>query len=382
MRQSQKLQTIGTLAAGIAHDFNNILAAIMGNIELALADTATEHPSRECLHQIGIAADRARSLVRQILAFSSHQPMERHSLPLGPLIQEAAKLLRATIPADVQIITSVEADVPQVLADSTEMHQVLVNLCTNAWHSFEGRQGRIEVKLQSLTLDAGAASRIVGLHPGRFACVSISDNGKGMDATVLDRIFDPFFTTKEPGKGVGLGLSVVHGIIKGCAGAIQVSSQPGQGTTFTLYLPSCESTPVASVPVAVAPGRGNNLSILHIDDDEPLLAVTTRMLQRLGFRVTAFSRPSDAVQAFRDNPGQFDLAITDMHMPKTTGLKVAIELQKIRPNFPILLSSGNVDDQLRQGALESGISAILSKPFSMAEFSETILRFSPIAHRS
>ena len=381
LRHSQKMQAVGTLAAGIAHDFNNILAAILGNTELALGDTAPEHPARESLDEIKIASARAKGLVQQILAFSSQQPRERHPMALGPLVEEAARLLRATIPAAVQIVTTLETDVPPVFADATQVHQVLVNLCTNAWHALGDQAGRIEVKLRSVTLDAAAASRLVGVGPGRFACVSVSDNGKGMDAATIQRIFDPFFTTKEPGKGTGLGLSVVHGIIKGYQGAIEVDSQPGQGTTFTLYIPATVSAPGVSAPGVSAPGvsasssrRGEGQRILYLDDDEGVLLAAKRMLEHLGHHVTGFSRAADAVKAFRDNPGQFDLAITDLNVPGTTGLKVAIELLKVRADLPVVLVSGSIDEGLQRAAREAGIRGILGKPFTMAEFSGAIHR--------
>ena len=376
VRQSQKLQTIGTLAAGIAHDFNNILAAILVNAELALMDTAPEHPARESLDGIKIASERAKGLVQQIMAFSSQQAMERHSLALGPLVLEVAKLLRATIPAGVRIDTSVAPDAPPVLADATQMHQILVNLCTNAWHALGDQLGCIEVNLQSVTLTAEAASRIAGLRPGRFACLSVRDNGKGMDAATLKRIFDPFFTTKGPGKGTGLGLSVVHGIVRGYQGAIQVVSQPGEGATFTLYFPAFVSAPASTVPggTASSSSRDTSRHILYVDDDESLLFAATRTLERLGHRVSAFVRPADAVKAFRDNPGQFDLAVTDMNMPEVTGLAFAQELLKVRADLPIMLVSGNIEEGLRHAAREAGIRGILCKPFKMDEISEAIHR--------
>ena len=302
-------------------------------------------------------------------------------MALGPLVEEAARLLRATIPAAVQIVTSVEADAPPVLADATQVHQVLVNLCTNAWHALGDQAGRIEVKLRSVTLDAAAASQLAGVGPGRFACLSVSDNGQGMDAATIERIFDPFFTTKEQGKGTGLGLSVVHGIIKGYQGAIQVASEPGQGTTVTLYIPATASAPGVSAPGVSASGvsasssrRGEGQRILYLDDDEPLLSSSTRMVERLGYHVTGFSGAADAVKAFRDNPGQFDLAITDLNVPGTTGLKVAIELLKVRADLPVVLVSGSIDEGVERAAREAGIRGILRKPFTMEEFSEAIHR--------
>jgi PAS domain S-box-containing protein len=376
VRQSQKLQTIGTLAAGIAHDFNNILAAIIGNNELAMAEVAPENPAHASLDEIRKASARGKGLVQQILAFSSQHPMERRSMALGPVVLEVTKLLRATIPAIVQIDTSVDPNAPPVLADATQIHQILVNLCTNAWHALGDRPGCIEVSLRSITLNAEAAGRIAGLQPGRFACLCVRDNGKGMDPDTLNRIFDPFFTTKGPGKGTGLGLSVVHGIVRGYQGAIQVVSQPGAGTTFTVYFPASVSAPAATAPVtpAASYNRDPSRHILYLDDDESLLFAATRILKRLGYRVTGFVRPADAMRAFLEKPSQFDLAVTDMNMPEVTGLAVARDLLKVRSDFPIVLVSGNIDEELRDAARAAGICGIVCKPFTIDEISEAIRR--------
>ena len=373
-RQSQKMEAIGQLAAGVAHDFNNILAAILGNTQLALADVASVHPARESLEEIKRSSIRATNLVQQILAFSRQQSQERRVVELGPILQESLKFLRATIPAVVELVMSIDAGTPPVLADPTQIHQVVLNLCTNAWHALGDQPGRIEIKLQPVTLDAASAGRFAGLKPGRVACLSVTDTGKGMDAAILERIFDPFFTTKEPGKGTGLGLSVVHGIVQGHDGAISVSSQPGGGATFQVYFPATNApVPAAAAPVS-SPHRGEGQHILYLDDEESLVFLGERMLQRLGYRVTGFTRAADAVQAFRASPGQFDLVITDLNMPGASGLDVAAELLRIRPDVPIVLCSGHVTEELRQRARASGICEVLYKPNTVEEFSEAIHR--------
>ena len=374
LRQSQKMEAIGQLASGVAHDFNNILAAILGNVELAMEDTAPEHPARESLAEIKTASARATSLVQQILTFSRQQPGNRRVIALGPLIKEASSLLRATIPSIVEVITSVAADAPLVLADSTQMHQVLVNLCTNAWHALAGQPGRIEIKLECVTLDTAAAGRLAGLRPGRFARLCVTDTGTGINAATLARIFDPFFTTKEVGRGTGLGLSVVHGIVQGHDGAIAVVSEPGQGATFEVYFPAATTLEDFVSVLTSSSHRGEGQSILYIDDEGPLVNVATRMLERLGYRVTGFTSAAAAVKAFRENPGQFDLVITDLNMPGTSGLEVAGEIGKLRPELPVVLSSGRVTEDLRQRAHSAGICDVLHKPTAIDELSGVIHR--------
>lgn len=369
--QSQKMQAIGQLAAGVAHDFNNILAAILGNAQLGLQDTPGTHPARHSLEEISKASVRGKSLVQQILAFTQQQRQERQVIELGQTVQEAVSLLRAIIPSTVEIVITLDAAAPTVLADATQVNQVIVNLCTNAWHALDDQPGRIELKVESVYLDATAAGRLAGMRPGRVACISVTDNGKGMDAATLDCIFDPFFTTKEPDKGTGLGLSVVHGIVRGHDGAIAVDSQPGRGTTFRVYFPA--AAPLAQ-PRAPAPAlqQGAGQHILYLDDEEPLVFLAQRMLERLGYRVTGFTRPADAMNAFRAHPAQFDLAITDLNMPGMSGLRVAADLLKLRPDMPVALCSGHVSEELRQQATQVGIRKVLYKPNTMEELSVAI----------
>ena len=366
LRQAQKLQALGTFSAGIAHGFNNILAAITANAELVLDDTPPEHPARASMTDIAIAAERGKVLVQEIVAFTTPRTTELRVLALAPLVDEVARLLRGTVPASVQLVTSMDPGAPPVLANAIDIHRVLLNLCTNAWHALDDQPGRIEVELQSATLDA-AAGELLGLQAGRFSRLSVSDSGKGIDARIIDRIFDPFFTTKGPGRGSGLGLSVVHGIVTALDGAIRAESPPGQGTTIRVYLPA-----VVVAASAVARG-GKGQRILLVDDDEALRSVTTRLLQRLGHRVTSFGRPADALKALQETPKQFALAITDMNMPGMDGISLAVELLKARPDLPIVLNSGSVDLALRRAAGDIG-ARILQKPFTMAELREAVGR--------
>ena len=372
-RQSQKMEAIGLLAGGIAHDFNNILAAIGGNTELALEDTGPDHPAREFLEEIKNSTGRAKRLVQQIFAFSRRQPFDRRVVSLEPLIEESANFLRASLPASVALATEVDADVPPVLADATQIHQVMINLCMNAWHALAGQPGCIAVRLQAVTLDAAAAQRFAGLCPGKFVRLTVSDTGVGMDADTRARIFEPFFTTKEPGKGTGLGLAVVHGIVLGHDGAIAVTSEPGQGATFEIYFPA--TTAIAEATTVPVPAlRSHGQHILFLDDEAPLVTLAQRVLQRLGYRVTGFTRAVDALRAFGETPGDFQLVITDLSMPGTSGLHFASEILKLRPEVPVVLCSGHVTEELRENARRAGIREVLYKPNTIEEFGEAIHR--------
>lgn len=373
-RQSQKMEAIGHLAGGVAHDFNNVLAAILGNTQMALADAPADHAVRQSLEEIRRACSRAMRLVQQILAFSSQQPQERRVVDLAPIVEESVSFLRATLPSAVQLVTALDTDTPPVLADPTQIHQVIANLCTNAWHALDDRPGRLEIRLEPLTLDAAAARDLSGLRPGPVACLSVTDTGRGMDGATLERIYDPFFTTKDPGKGTGLGLSVVHGIVQGHDGAIAVTSQPGRGTTFRVYFPAAAEPVQASAPQAAEPRRGDGQHILYLDDEEPLVLLATRMLERLGYRVSAFTETEAALRAFRAAPADFDLVIADLNMPDASGLHVAADMLKLRPQMPVVLCSGHVTEDLRQRARDAGIREVLYKPNTMEELSEAIHR--------
>jgi len=373
-RQAQKMEAIGHLAGGVAHDFNNLLAVIRGNVELALDDLPVGHPVHASLEEIRKAGIRGTRLVQQILTFSRQHPPERRVIELGPVLREAIGFLRAIVPSTVEIVATVDPATPTVLADATQIHQVLVNLCTNAWHALENRAGRIEVRLESVSLDAGDASRLAGLRPGDFCRVSVVDTGKGMDAATLERAFDPFFTTKPPGKGTGLGLSVVHGILQAHDGAISVKSEPGKGSTFELYFPGAAQPEENPSAAAVDPPHGKGHHILFLDDEEPLVYLGVRMLERQGYRVSGFWTVEEALDAFRRDPGSFDVVVTDMNMVGANGLEVAAELLALRPDLPIVLCSGHVPEELREQARAIGIRDVLYKPSSMKEFAKAIGR--------
>ncbi len=373
-RQSQKMEAIGTLAGGIAHDFNNVLAAITGYTELAKMEVHGNAELAEYLKAISEGGSRAADLVRQILAFSRLQEQRRHPVQLVPVIEEALKLLRATIPVSIEFDISLERGGPTVLADPTQIHQVLMNLVTNAAQAMRDRPGRLCVTLENLTIDREFVSLHPGLHQGRYQRLCVSDTGHGMDATTLSRIFDPFFTTKAPGEGTGLGLAVVHGIVQAHDGIITVYSQPGQGTRFQLYFPahSEEGIGLADPPASAPHGQGQQ--ILLVDDEPPLIVMGRRMLERLGYRCAAFTHPEEALEAFRAAPESFALAITDLTMPSMSGLDLAEQLLQLRPELAVILTTGYNASLTPERVRALGVRQLLLKPLTLAALADAVHR--------
>ena len=382
LRESQKMQAIGTLAGGIAHDFNNALATILGNAELARQDSAGNPPALESLEEIRKAGTRARNLVQQILSFSRRQPTERKPIDLAPVVTEATHLLRATLPTRLSLEVRCD-DVPLVLADMNQIEQVLINLATNAMQAMHNGPGRISIRLDTVTLDAAITGNQLALetlharHPERTVRITVSDNGPGMDAATKERIFEPFFTTKPVGEGTGLGLAVVHGIVQGHEGAITVDSEPGTGTTFTVYLPVAEvdaSTQPAHPGTEASPALvlDGGPRILYLDDDESLVFLVERLLKRRGYRVTAHTQQEAALQALRADPAAFDLVLTDYNMPGMSGLDVAREVQAIRPELPVAVTSGFIDEELRGQAGGAGVRELIFKADEVEVFCDAI----------
>ncbi|HEX2010487.1 MAG TPA: response regulator, partial [Roseateles sp.] len=317
LRHIQKMESIGTLAGGIAHDFNNILGAILGNVDLARGELGQSHAALSNLDEIHKASVRARNLVRQILTFSRREPQELQTQQLRPVIEETYKLLRATLPAGIEIHLAL-TDVPlHVQADATQIQQVLMNLCTNAWHALKDGAGRIDIGLEPVWLDEAAAQRLGGLARGAYTRLWVKDNGAGIPAEIRERIFEPFFTTKPVGRGTGLGLSVVHGILAAHHGAIDVESEPGQGSAFHMYFPCVEQQADATIAQAAAPEAimGHGEHVLYVDDDETMILVVERILQRAGYRVSTFQDAHQAIAALREHPETFDFIVTDFNMP-------------------------------------------------------------------
>ena len=376
LREAQKIESIGTLAGGIAHDFNNILGAILGNLALARDALDSSHPAQHSLQQIQRASLRARDLVQQILAFSRRQTQALAVQPLNPILQETQALLRSALPAMVELRVQMPATPLHVDTDATQMQQVLMNLCTNAWHALAGSSGRIEVGLDEQALDAAAAAALGGLAAGRYAHVWVRDTGTGMDEATRARMFEPFFTTKAVGEGTGLGLSVVHGIVKLQHGGLGVSSEPGKGTTVDLYFPLCEPSPVVPAPVSAAPSgpQGHGERVLYVDDDEAVRLVAERLLQRAGLQVQVMASADEVLRALAAAPAAFDLVVTDFNMPGSSGLDLARALARSRPGLPVIITSGYVSDELRQGASEAAVRHVLQKQNLFEELVPLVLR--------
>jgi PAS domain S-box-containing protein len=373
LRQAQKMESIGTLAGGVAHDFNNILAAIQGNVELARMDVGPGHPATSSLEEILKASQRAKNLVKQILAFSRQESLpEKRGIDLGAVIEEAAGLLRASLPAGVSLTVERDGQVPNILGDSNQLHQVLLNLCTNSWHALEGQPGRIDIQARAVTVGEDAARGHPELRAGRYAKVSVTDTGHGIKPDVLERIFDPFYTTKEPGKGTGLGLAVVHGIVKEHQGAIVVKSQPGSGACFEIYLPAADGTSPFSQSATPSPRAGRGERVLFVDDEEALVLLATRVLERLNYRPKGFSRAHQALATFRAQPDAFDVVVTDYNMPGMSGLDVAREILAIRPDIPIVLASGYITDELRARSAAAKVYQLVYKPNTVEELCRAV----------
>jgi PAS domain S-box-containing protein len=372
-RQAQKLEALGTLAGGIAHDFNNILGAIVGNAGLARLDLAPHHPAEASLREIDQACERARGLIQQILAFARPRPPERRVTRLHDVVEEAVRLMRATLPAGVELVVTLAPDAPAVMLDPTQAHQALVNLCTNAWHALGKRGGRIEIALRPAQIDGGALGAATGLPPGSYACLSVRDSGHGMSAATIERIFEPFFTTKAAGEGTGLGLSVVHGIVKAHEGAIQVVSEPGQGTTFHLYFPSApEEKPMSTEKAPAASPQGQGQRVLYVDDEAALVRFATRVLDRLGYATTGQSDPEEALRLLESDPARFDLIITDLNMPLCSGLQLAERVRALPSKVPIVLISGYLTEEAEREISRLSISQVLQKPVTSQALGECV----------
>ena len=361
MQQAQRLQALGTLAGGIAHDFNNILASIVGNVEFELESLPTVHESRPHLDRISEAATRATELVRQILAFSRLQAAQRRPLQLESVVEEAVKLLRSTLPAMIEIRTTIDPTTPKILADSTQIHQILMNLGTNAAHAMAERGGILSVALERTELKEGA---VAGLKEGLYAHLSVTDNGAGMDSATLARVFEPFFTTKPQGQGTGLGLSVVHGIMASHSGAIQAKSSLGIGTSFDLYFPAAAELLATQTTPEATTRKGAGEHILLIDDEPAVGEVTRYQLEKLGYRVTVFQDSSRALAAFTEKPGSFEAVLSDLSMPFISGLEVVSAIRALRPEIPVVLASGFFQTSDLEAAKKLSVNDVLTKPFS------------------
>lgn len=368
LSQAQKMQAIGTLAGGIAHDFNNILTGIVGNAGLLQMDLASDHPAFGSISEILKASRRAKDLVAQILTYSRGNSQQRQPVALWGIVIETLGLIRASIPATIEIQSHCSSPELTVLADPSQIHQVLMNLCTNAAHAMRGRIGRLELRQDRIDVNEPTTLHHHELKPGNYAHLVVSDNGEGMAADVLTRAFDPFFTTKEPGEGTGLGLSVVLGIMQSHDAVVAVDSQPGQGTSFHLFFPlTLTEADLARESETQELPKGKGEKVLLVDDETVVAALGRRILSRLGYEVASFTDPEEALAAFKADPGAFQLVITDLTMPRMTGFGLARAIRVVRADIPIALATGYGDANLQKAAADAGVNFTMRKPFSMQE---------------
>ncbi len=377
LRQSQKIQAIGTLAGGIAHDFNNILTGILGNVQLAQFELTPGHPAESCLADALKACNRARDLVTQILTFSRRSELALTPTALGSVVEEALKLLRASLPSNIELRKSLDPTTPVVLCDPTQIHQIVMNLGANAAHAIGSVPGSFGVTLELVQLTAEQLRRHPQLRPAHTVCLSLADSGSGMDASTLERIFEPFFTTKPVGEGTGLGLAVVHGIMQALEGAIVVESTVGVGTKFSLYFPGLASahakaTAPASVVLPEAQGRGQ--TILLVDDEPGVLQVAERALTLLGYKPASYSSANAALAAVQASPSRFAAIITDLTMPGLGGIDFVRQVAAIRPDLPVVITTGNTRSLDLEAARTAGVRGLLEKPFSLDGLSQALER--------
>ncbi len=371
IQQAEKMQAIGTLAGGIAHDFNNILSPILGYSELALGKVEPDSPLYRYLEQIRRAGERASDLVGQILTFSRKRERERVPLLIQPLIKEALKLLRASLPTTIEMQNQLPKQCGPVLADPTQIHQIVMNLCTNAYHAMKDNGGLLEVLLEEVELPDEKVAADIARLSGKYACLTVRDSGVGMTPDLMRRIFNPYFTTKPPGQGTGLGLSVVRDIVESYGGKMGVESAPGQGSRFSVFLPCIEARPREKRELEDQPLEKGNESVLFVDDEVQVVHMARQMLEFLGYQVSAHTESQKALECFLSDPDRFDLVITDQTMPRMTGLELAEQVHERRPRIPVILCSGYID-RIREKIPSHQVQATLTKPFALGKLSRCL----------
>ena len=372
LRQSQKMEALGTLAGGVAHDFNNILAAIVGFTQVVYEDIPDRPESRDDLAQVLVACRRAKDLVQQILAFSRRAPQEQRPLNIGTVVREAARLLRSTLPAKIEIECNVSEELLPVMADATQMHQVMMNLCTNSAHAMSHGPGKLVVDVRAIQLQAAHLRGHASMQPGLHCLLSVADTGTGMDSRTLARIFEPFFTTKAPGEGTGLGLSAVHGIVAEHGGFIDVESQLGKGTTFRVYLPFASANAAQASTESAQLPMGQGQRILVVDDEIALCKWLHRMLTRLGYRPQTTVDPNIAFEMIREEPTQFALLITDQNMPNMTGSELVMRVRQVSPNMPVVLTTGYGAELSAERMAALGICGLIEKPATVSQVAQIV----------
>ncbi len=377
-RRSQKLEAVGTLAGGVAHDFNNILQALLGHAEYLNEDVGLDGDAKTAASQIVKGARRGSELVRNLLAFAGRNNGRRVPCSLVDLVHESVGRLRSRTPENVELRVSIPQQISPALADPVQVEQVLVHLCANARQALPSGRGVIDIALEEVSLEQDSTEgTLANLLPGSYAKLVVSDTGAGMDRQTLAQIFEPFFSTKPAPRGTGLGLSTVQGIVASHGGTIEVSSHPGEGTTFTIHLPlQPELAPARGVQVMDEPSPTESVAakVLLIDDEEPILRVVQRGLERLGYEVSTFTNGGDAIEAFRKEPSAFDIIITDQVMPNLTGLALARGLHSIRSDVPIILCTGHENAARPEEAHAVGVTAVVFKPLAIRELADTIQR--------
>ena len=371
VQRAQRMEAIGTLAGGIAHDFNNILTAIIGYTELLRYDLPEDSKAQSSLEAIYEAGIRAKDLIQQILTFSRQSEEEKKPLRINTIVKEALKLLRASLPTTIEIRQNLESESGAVLANPTQIHQVLINLCTNSAQAMQEKGGVLEVSLEDADLDSEAAASNPDLQPGEYVKLTVRDTGSGIAPEIRERIFDPYFSTREPEQGTGMGLAVVHGIVESAGGSIAVDSIVGEGTTIHVFFPRIENKVTLQARV-LSPFPTGNERILFVDDEKALVDIGVQLLEHLGYRVVARTSSIEALAAFRNQPGKFDLVVSDQTMPNMTGEMLAKELLRIRRDIPIVLCTGYSEMISEEKATALGIQKLVMKPILMREISQTI----------
>jgi PAS domain S-box-containing protein len=371
LRQAEKMESIGTLAGGIAHDFNNILGGIIGFADLGLNDAPPGSRLERYLNRILQGGNRARSLVKQILNFSRRSKEEKSPQYLRPIIKEVAELLRASLPSTIRIESRIDPDTRPVFADPTKIHEIVMNLCTNASQAMERETGILRISCEESSFDHEIVGRSGTVPAGMYSVITVQDNGCGMDTETVERLFEPFFTTKPEGEGTGMGMAVVFGIVQSHGGTVTVDSTVGEGTTVRVYLPKCIEEQSGEV-VEALPVQGGNEKVLYIDDEEMMGELAKDMLSNLGYRVTVHVDGEAALEDFRRQPADFDIVITDQTMPVLPGMHMAREVRQIRSDIPVILCTGFSRQVNEQQAIAAGIDGFLSKPFRLREMAREI----------
>ncbi|MCP3944235.1 MAG: response regulator [Desulfobacteraceae bacterium] len=371
LQQVQKMEAIGTLAGGIAHDFNNILFPIVGFAEMLQEDLPQNSPEQESITEVLQAALRARDLVKQILTFSRRSDQELKPVKFQSILKEALKLLGSSLPATIVIQTDIDPNCGVIVADPTQLHQIIMNLATNAYHSMQDSGGKLKVSLKQIEIEFQPGG-FVELIPGKYALLKVIDTGPGIKKDIIDKIFDPYFSTKEKGKGTGLGLSIVQGIVKSYNGNIYIYSEPGKGTEVNVYLPIMKKTSndERSDPLQLI--CGGTERILLVDDEKAIIKMEQKVLERLGYQVISETESPKALGVFKANPDNFDLIITDMTMPEMTGLKLATEIKAVRADIPVIICTGFSDQINEESSAQLGIQGYVTKPVIIREIAQVI----------